>query len=34
MWGDKRLALAGLMILALLVAGLAVERYWIVPHWL
>ena len=34
MWGDKRLVLAGLTILALLVAGLAVERYWIVAHWL
>jgi hypothetical protein len=34
MWGDNRLALVGVVILALLVAGLAVERLWIVSYWL
>jgi hypothetical protein len=29
MWGDNNLRLAGLALLAVLVAGLAVERYWI-----
>ena len=34
MWGDNRLRLVGLALLAVLVAGLAVEKYWIYAHWL
>jgi len=33
MWSDNRLRLAGLALLAVLVAGLAVEKYWILAHW-
>ena len=29
MWGDYSLRLVGLALLAVLVAGLAVEKYWI-----
>ena len=33
MWGDARLRLFGLALLAVLVAGLAIEKFWIFTHW-
>ena len=33
MWGDARLRLFGLALLVVLVAGLAIEKYWIFAHW-
>jgi hypothetical protein len=33
MWGDNRLRLVGSTLLAVLVVGLAVEKYWIFAHW-
>jgi hypothetical protein len=33
MWGDACPRLFGLALLAVLVAGLAIEKYWIFARW-